>query len=555
MTKKTLPTPPAPPIFPAKKTTAPASSSANPSTSTPTASRPAPPPSPALIKKMQAANAANAPKVEDEDDYSDDDHFDSGEAYSPKKDKSKTLSSEAALSTTASTSAEYELCSWLLRLDIEQMPIAQAICDRLKPNDFYETLFKQIYLSAYTLIKEGKISAPASVLDYAHQHNLHIQAADLAVMVEDVLSQSLTAERLQQNVDIVLDHSQRRAMRLMLLDKIEQLNTQSAQEVKADLEKDLAQYNSLESADTAPQHISDIMGEVINDLDPSEEKQSSVVSTGLVDLDRKLGGGLREADYVVLGGRPSMGKTALALIIGRNMSMDTRHRCNVLVYSLEMPGKALAQRLLSAEAAIPLKDLRIGGAEILENNSYVSSLFEVMPRFSDPNSSEKAPHTSRLWIDDQAGLNISQITSRTREFIRKHGKTIVIIDYIQFISTSDLKGISRNEQVSIISRGIKNLAKETNSPIIALSQLSRDLEKRVDKRPIMSDLRESGAIEQDADIIGFIYRDVVYHPELADDPTKAELILAKQRQGELGTVNLNFNAQYARFSSYSSYEY
>lgn len=467
----------------------------------------------------------------------------------PKQDNSH-IDITASIKNAPSTSAEYEICSWFLRLTPELMPIAQAVASRLKANDFIEPLFKSVYQGSAYLVNQGKISGASAVLDYAHQHRLAITASDLTYIIEDVISQTADIERIQQNVDIILDHSQRRSMKLLLLSHIEELDRCSAKDVKAKLSAALEEYDSISSTDNEPAHISEVMDQVINDFDQDEDSQSNVIATGFVDLDEYLGGGLRGADYKVLAGRPSMGKTGLALNIGRNVSMDTRHFFNVLFFSLEMSAKDLAHRLLSAESAIPMEALRIGGDEILGNSQYLNSLSEVMPRFANHNAD--IPHISRMWIDDQGGLTVSQIVTRAKEFIRKKGKSLIIIDYLQFISTTDLKGLSRNEQIASVSRSLKNLAKDTDCPVIALSQLSRELEKRTDKRPIMSDLRESGSIEQDADIIIFVYRDSVYNPDTSD-PTQAELIIAKQRQGALGTVPVTFNSQCVRFSNRANY--
>ena len=458
-----------------------------------------------------------------------------------------SISRREQTADNASVAAEYELCSWLLRLNEEQFALFLSTINRLSYKDFSDPYFASIYQIASKLAQQGKICGAASILDYAKQNNIAIQANDLSAIVTDTLAQYADNERINQNIEIILEHSQRRAMRAVLQQAILDLNHTDARDVGAQITQKLSEFSSLRSADTKIEHISEPIDRLIDSLNHSESDSSPVMATGFTDLDEALGGGLRDGNYIVIAARPSMGKTAFALNLARNVSLDTRHYNNVLFFSLEMSAESLASRLLSAESAVPAKILRKGGDDLFESEHYINSLLQIIPRFAPYDPKERNP-SSRLWIDDQSGLTVSQISSRAREFINRNGKSLIIIDYLQFISTNDMPfGSNRVTQVSAISRELKRLAAETNCPVIVLSQLNRELEKRMDKRPIMSDLRESGAIEQDADLILFIYRDVVYNPD-TDDPSHAELIIGKQRDGEIKVIDLNFSGQYVRFS-------
>lgn len=462
---------------------------------------------------------------------------------------SAASSSQDALPVSPSFGAEYELCSWLLRLTPEQIPVAMHINTRLKPSDLSDPTLSNIFRCAMHLVAQNNLSSVSGVADYAAQNHISIGTAqDLSAIVSDTISLVADVDRIQQDVDIILEHSQRRAMRLMLLDYATQLDSHSVAEVKARLEANLQEFATLSSSDNEPTHISELMEEVLDGLD-EDESTLTVIPTGFTEADERMNGGLRGGDYIIVGARPSMGKTAWSLTVGRNISMDTRHSYKVLVFSGEMKGASLASRMLAGEAAVPASALRKGGEEVLNNNQYMNSILEVMPRFASFNPD--MPHTSRLWIDDQSGLNSSQIVTRARNFVRLHGRAVIIVDYLQLISAGNYARLPRHEQVSAISRDLKNVARELDCPLIVLSQLSRDLEKRTDKRPIMSDLRESGAIEQDADMVLFLYRDFVYNPD-TPEPDKAELIYAKQRDGAIGTVPMTFSSQYVRFSNRSN---
>jgi replicative DNA helicase len=257
------------------------------------------------------------------------------------------------------------------------------------------------------------------------------------------------------------------------------------------------------------------------------------VPTGFYDLDR-LTAGFQAGDLVVLAARPSMGKTALAINIAEHVALN--EGLPVAVFSMEMGAAQLAVRVVGSIGRIDQSHLRTGK---LTDDEW--------PRLSE--AIERLRNVS-LHIDESAGLNSAQLRANARRLARKCGKLgLIVVDYLQLMSGTDSDGENRATELGEISRGLKTLAKELQCPVIALSQLNRSVESRPDKRPMMSDLRESGAIEQDADIIMFIYRDEYYTKEASKDPGVAEIIIAKQRNGPTGTVKLAFLRNITKFES------
>ena len=258
------------------------------------------------------------------------------------------------------------------------------------------------------------------------------------------------------------------------------------------------------------------------------------VSTGFKDLDN-LTSGLQESDLVVIAGRPSMGKTSLAMNLAENAAVGSK--LPVAVFSMEMPGQQLAMRMLSSLGRINAHRVRTGQLH-QEDWPRLTSAMGLL---------DQAP----IFVDDSAALTPSELRSRVRRLTREHGKLgLVIVDYLQLMQTGE-SAENRTVEVSNITRALKIIAKEARVPVAVLSQLNRGLEQRPNKRPIMSDLRESGAIEQDADLILFIYRDEVYNEDSPEKGT-AELIVAKQRNGPIGTVRLTFLGEFTRFENYAA---
>ncbi|WP_031435459.1 replicative DNA helicase [Methylomarinum vadi] len=287
--------------------------------------------------------------------------------------------------------------------------------------------------------------------------------------------------------------------------------------------------------------IKTLLAEAVDKIETLFEMEGDITgaSTGFTDFDG-MTSGLQPADLIIVAGRPSMGKTTIAMNMAENIAISGDKP--VAVFSMEMPGEALAMRMMSSLGRIDQHKVRTGK---LEDDEW--------PRLT---SAINLLAETKLFIDDTPALTPTEVRSRARRLAREHGQLgLIVIDYLQLMQ-SPTSGDNRVQQISDISRGLKALAKELNVPVIALSQLNRNLEQRPNKRPVMSDLRESGAIEQDADLIVFVYRDEVYNE---DSPDKgiAEVIIGKQRNGPLGTVRLTFLGQYTRFENFvgDSYGY
>ncbi len=256
------------------------------------------------------------------------------------------------------------------------------------------------------------------------------------------------------------------------------------------------------------------------------------IATGFHDLDEQTSG-LQKSDLVIIAGRPSMGKTAFAMnLVGQ---AAIKAKMPVAVFSMEMPAEQLVLRMLSTLGRIDQQHLRTGR---LADHDW--------PRFT---SAMSILQEARIFIDDTPALNPVELRARCRRLKREHGLGLVVVDYLQLMQAAGTSRENRATEISEISRGLKALAKELNVPVVALSQLNRSLEQRPNKRPVMSDLRESGAIEQDADVIVFIYRDEVYNEDSADKGI-AEIIIGKQRNGPIGTIKLTFLGHITSFENY-----
>ncbi|AVA36095.1 replicative DNA helicase [Cupriavidus metallidurans] len=285
------------------------------------------------------------------------------------------------------------------------------------------------------------------------------------------------------------------------------------------------------------QEIQPLLTQVVERIDELYHRDSTSdvtgVPTGFIDLDR-MTSGMQAGDLIIVAGRPSMGKTAFSLNIGEHVAVE--QGLPVAVFSMEMAGVQLAMRMLGSVGRLDQHRLRTGRL-----------LDEDWPRLTH---SIQRMNDAQLFIDETPALNPMELRARSRRLARQCGQLgLIIIDYLQLMSGSG-SGENRATEISEISRSLKGLAKELNCPVIALSQLNRSLEQRPNKRPVMSDLRESGAIEQDADVILFIYRDEVYNPDSQDKGT-AEIIIGKQRNGPIGTVRLTFLGQFTKFDNFS----
>jgi len=282
-----------------------------------------------------------------------------------------------------------------------------------------------------------------------------------------------------------------------------------------------------------------LLAKAVERIEALFEQEGNITgaATGFADLDQ-MTSGLQPADLIIVAGRPSMGKTSIAMNMAENVAI--KGDLPVAIFSMEMPGEALAMRMMSSLGRIDQHKIRTGK---LDDDEW--------PRLT---SAVTLLEKTKLFIDDTPALTPIEVRSRARRLMREHGQLgLIVLDYLQLMQ-SPASGDNRVQQISDISRSLKALAKELHVPVIALSQLNRNLEQRPNKRPVMSDLRESGAIEQDADLIVFVYRDEVYNE---DSPDKgiAEIIIGKQRNGPLGTVRLTFLGQFTRFENFAGPRY
>ncbi|MGI6751752.1 MAG: replicative DNA helicase [Anaerovoracaceae bacterium] len=283
--------------------------------------------------------------------------------------------------------------------------------------------------------------------------------------------------------------------------------------------------------------LKDVLWKNLQKIDEAAAHEGGLtgVTSGFLDLDAKTSG-LQKSDLIILAARPSMGKTAFALNIAQKAAL--RGKARVLIFSLEMSKEQLGQRLLSMESRVEMQKLKTGDLDREDWNS----LHIALDRLS----------SAEIFIDDTPGITVMEIKNKCRRLKAEKGLDLVIVDYLQLMSYEG-RAESRQQEITALSRFLKQLAREMDCPVLVLSQLSRAPEQRQDHRPILSDLRESGAIEQDADIVMFLYRDEYYNED-TEKPNTCEVIIAKQRSGPTGTIEVTWLGKYTRFSDSSRYE-
>ncbi len=415
--------------------------------------------------------------------------------------------------------------------------------DLLNDSDFYRYEHRLIYSAMTTLINASK---PADVITvYEQLQNLGKSEEVGGLSYLNSLAQYVpSASNIRRYAEIVRERAILRKL-VSVSDEIatNAFNTQGRPVATIVDEAEQKIFNIGEEGSRMKQGFQSMDTLVVDLLDRVQEMADNPnditgVPTGFYDLDR-MTSGFQAGDLVVLAARPSMGKTALAINIAEHVALN--EGLPVAVFSMEMGAAQLAVRVVGSIGRIDQTHLRTGKLSD-----------EEWPRLTE--AIEKL-RTVSLHIDESAGLNSSELRANARRLARKCGKLgLIVVDYLQLMSGSGGGGNGENRATELgeISRGLKMLAKELQCPVIALSQLNRSVETRTDKRPMMSDLRESGAIEQDADIIMFIYRDDYYTKELSKEPGVAEVIIAKQRNGPTGTVKLAFLKPITKFESLAS---
>mgnify|MGYP000975759836 CR=1 FL=1 len=408
------------------------------------------------------------------------------------------------------------------------------VTEYLKPEDFYKPAHKILFKVMMSLSDRGEaidIVTVKSTLEANNELNLVGNVSYLAEIINAVP----TSANAEHYAKIVAKKSRLRAIIGNLSDSIGNAYDEDMDidEIISKTEQSLLKV-SQSSNKGSFRPIHDVLLENHAKIEERSNSTSEItgIETGFYDFD-KLTTGLHEDQLIILAARPAMGKTAFALNIAQNVA--TKANQPVAIFSLEMGSESLVERMLSAEGAIPNHHIRTGSlsTDEWERLVYAQSRLAEAP----------------IFIDDSAGVGISDIRARARRLAQEtSGLGLIVIDYLQLITGR--KTDNRQQEVSEISRQLKIIAKELKVPVIALSQLSRSVEQRQDKRPIMSDLRDSGSIEQDADIVAFLYRDAYYQDtDYQQESNLTELIIKKNRHGSLGTVKLYFHKEYTKFSS------
>jgi replicative DNA helicase len=398
--------------------------------------------------------------------------------------------------------------------------------------DFYRGAHRTIFEAASTLYDKGEPVDPVTLGDELERRG-QLDSVGGVVAISDLLGRVPTAANATYYARIVADQ----ALRRRLIDAGTQItrigyNAEEGADEAVDSAEALMYQVAQQDRSGEFTPMKDLLAESFELLEKLHENDSPVtgLATGFDDLDH-VTAGLQPSNLVILAARPGMGKSTLVANLASNVAVEQRRP--VVLFSLEMSKMELVQRLLASEGKVDSDRLRTGRLQ----DADWPKLSQAMGKLSE------AP----LFIDDTPGLNLMEMRSKCRRLKQKHGLDLVILDYLQLMQ-AHRRSESRVQEVSEISRGMKILAKELDVPVIALSQLSRKPEDRTDRRPMLSDLRESGSIEQDADLVMFIYRDEVYNPD-AGTQGEAELILAKNRHGPLRTVRLTFIGHHSRFAS------
>ena len=417
------------------------------------------------------------------------------------------------------------------------------IADILSQADFYRHDHRLIYTHIAKLIEQNR---PADIVTVAEslENSAELSSVGGIAYLGALAQNTPTAANIRRYAEIVRERSIMRKLVEVgsgIAESAYNPQGRDAQQLLDEAEAKIFQI--AESGNRGSQgfvNIQTLLPKVADRIDflYQRENQGSVtgVPTGFDDLDEKTSG-FQPGDLIIVAGRPSMGKTAFSLNIAENVALDTKKA--VAVFSMEMGATQLATRMIGSVGRLDQHRMRNGN---LEDEDW-ARLTTALGKLND------AP----IFIDEGAGLSSFDVRARARRLHRQTGGLgLIVVDYLQLMAgTSGRASENRATEISEISRSLKSLAKELEVPVVALSQLNRSVEQRPDKRPVMSDLRESGAIEQDADLILFIYRDEVYNPDSEDKGT-AEIIIAKQRNGPIGRVRLTFLGQHTRFENFSS---
>lgn len=413
-------------------------------------------------------------------------------------------------------------------LDPQALVTASEI---LAPEDFYHKAHQKIFHTMLRLSDQGK---PLDVVTIAEELSAKKEIEDVGGLsyISELANAVPTAANIAHYAKIVEEKALLRRL-IGVATKIVEDGYAAEDDVDAVLseaEKRVLEVSKRKNSGDF-KHVKDVIFETYDNIEKLVNRKGEItgIATGFTDLDR-MTAGFQRNDLIIVAARPSVGKTAFALNVAQSIAVKERE--NVAIFSLEMGAEQLVMRMLCAEGNIDAQVLRTGQLQ----DSDWEKLMMAMGSLSN----------AGIFIDDTPGIRINEIRAKCRRLAQEHGLGMILIDYLQLIQGSGRPGENRQQEVSEISRSLKGLARELKVPVIALSQLSRGVEQRQDKRPMMSDLRESGSIEQDADIVAFLYRDDYYNRE-SDNKNMIEIIIAKQRNGPTGTVTLAFRKEFNKF--------
>ena len=424
--------------------------------------------------------------------------------------------------------------------EAEQSVIGAMIMDRdaiadvidiVNADDFYQKQNGILFEAMTELYREGKPVDLVTLQDRLKEKDVPPEVCSLD-FVRDIMATVPTSANVRSYSTIVHEKA---VMRRLIKINEEIANScyagkESLDTILGDTEKSI--FNLLQSrtgGDFVP--IRQVALNVLDKIEQATRSKSTVtgIATGFIDLDYRTSG-LQPSDLILIAARPSMGKTAFVLNIADYIGVRRQKTC--LIFSLEMSKEQLVNRMLAMESNVDSQKLRTGTLSEADWDAVVEGIGSI--------------GNSKLIIDDTPGISVMELRSKCRKIKLEYGLDLVMIDYLQLMTGSAKNGDNRQQEISEISRSLKALARELNAPVVALSQLSRACETRTDHRPMLSDLRESGAIEQDADVVMFLYRDDYYNKD-TDTPNVAEVIIAKQRNGPIGTVNLGWKPELTRF--------
>lgn len=417
---------------------------------------------------------------------------------------------------------------------LDQDALLMAL-EKVKAEYFYSEAHREIFTALTELYRENK---PVDLLTVC-EHLKNKKSLDMVggrAYVAALTSEVPSTSNASEYAKIVTEKA---TLRRLINSSREIQDLCFEEKMKAENLLDYAEQNVFEIAQQKQSRayvpIGEVMMENLNAIDAASENAGKVqgVPTGFKDLDAKMGG-LQKSDLIIVAARPSMGKTAFALNIAQQSAV--KYGSSVIIFSLEMSKEQLGQRLLSVESRVEMKKIKEGNLQRKDWDRVIAAVDSLSK--------------SNIQIDDTPGIGLMEIKNKCRRLKAEKGLDLVVIDYLQLM-TGDQKSESRLQEVSALSRNLKLLAREMDCPVIVLSQLSRAVERRDDKRPMLSDLRESGSIEQDADVVLMLYRDDYYNPYSEENKGICEVSISKNRNGETGKVELTWVERYTKFSDRS----